>query len=167
MAAGATVERNAQRKILTHSFCYPVPRFGAVSPGRVHYHAVMPTSPPAEPPYERLDAWRASHELALVIFRSTRNWPASERFGLIQQVRGASCQAAVSLMDVAARSGGRERERCLQQSLGAIAAVGYLILLARDVGVIDADEWQLLNGFATRAGQLTGGLYRAVRKQMK
>ena len=125
----------------------------------------MPTASPAEPPYERLEAWRASHELALVIYRSTRKWPSSERSGLLDQVRSASCRAAVSLMEGTARSGGRERERCIQESLGAIAAVAYLILLARDVGVIDAEEWRLLNGFATRAGQLTGGLYRAARKR--
>jgi four helix bundle protein len=127
----------------------------------------MPTAQPAEPPYERLEAWRASHELALVIYRSTRKWPVSERFGLIQQVRSASCRAAANLVEGTARSGTRELMRCVQMSLGAVAEVTYLILLARDAGVIDADEWQLLNGFATRAGQLSGGLYRALRHKAK
>ena len=127
----------------------------------------MPTVPPAEPPYERLDAWRASHELALVTYRSTRNWPSPEGVGLIDRVRAASCRAAIHLMEGTAQSGARERERCVQLSLGAIAEVVYLILLARDVGIIDTEEWQLLNGFATRAGQLTGGLHRALRKKAK
>ena len=125
----------------------------------------MPTAPPTEPPYERLDAWRACHELALVLHRSTRNWPLPDGVGLIDRVRAASCRAAVNLMECAARAGTRERERCVQQSLGAIAEVTYLILLARDVTIIDADEWQLLNGFATRAGQLTGGLNRSLKNK--
>jgi four helix bundle protein len=125
----------------------------------------MHTTPPAEPPYERLDAWRACHELALVIYRSTRNWPLPDGAELIDRVRSASCRAAVSLMEGAARAGARERERCVLQSLGAIAEVTYLVLLARDVAIIDADEWQLLNGFATRAGQLTGGLNRSLKNR--
>ena len=125
----------------------------------------MHTTPPAEPPYERLDAWRACHELALVIYRSTRNWPLPDGVGLIDRVRSASCRAAVSLMEGAARADMRERKRCVLQAVGAIAEATYLILLARDVAIIDADEWQLLNGFATRAGQLTGGLNRSLKKK--
>ena len=70
-------------------------------------------------------------------------------------------------MESTARSGSRERQRCVQLSLGALAEVTYLIVLARDVGIIDTEEWQLLNGFATRAGQLSGGLYRALRSKAK
>ncbi|MDZ4865008.1 MAG: four helix bundle protein [Gemmatimonadota bacterium] len=125
----------------------------------------MPTAQPPEPPYERLDAWRACHELALVIHRSTRNWPLPDGDCLIDRVRSASCRAAVSLMECAARAGARERGRCVVQALGAIAEVTYLILLARDVAIIDADEWHLLNGLATRAGQLTGGLNRALKNK--
>ena len=70
-------------------------------------------------------------------------------------------------MESTVRSGTRERQRCVLLSLGALAEVAYLILLARDVGIIDTEEWQLLNGFATRAGQLSGGLCRSLRSKAK
>ncbi|MEO8636010.1 MAG: four helix bundle protein [Gemmatimonadales bacterium] len=125
----------------------------------------MPSTPPNEPPYERLDAWRASHELALVTSRASRKWPSPDHAGLSDQLRVACCRAAVNLMEGTARAVPRERERCVRSALSAIAEVEYLLLLARDVGIIDTEEWQLLNGFATRAGQLTGGLYRALRRR--
>jgi four helix bundle protein len=127
----------------------------------------MATAASIEPPYERLDAWRASHELALVCHRASRKWLTSDAAALSNQLRAACCRAAVNLMVGTARSLPREREHGIQAALDAIAEVDYLLLLARDTGIIDAEEWQLLHGFAVRAGQLCGGLHRSMRNKAK
>ena len=33
---------------------------------------------PGPMPYERFDAWKVSHELALAVYSATRGWPRSE-----------------------------------------------------------------------------------------
>lgn len=116
-------------------------------------------------PYERLDAWQACHELALVVYRSSRKWPVSERYGLVTQVRRAAMSAASNLAEGTARRGTRELKRFVEIALGSLAEVEYLLTLAADVGVIQAEEQRLLRGFVDRAGQLTGGLHRALRKR--
>jgi four helix bundle protein len=121
---------------------------------------------PATPPYERLEAWKACHELGLVIYRSTRKWPVSERFGLIQQARRAATSAAANLVEGSARRGTREFRRFVEIALGSLAELEYLILLARDASLIVEEEWSLLHGFVRRAGQLTGGLHRSLRKRV-
>ena len=115
------------------------------------------------PLYERLEAWKACHELALLIYRASRTWPASERFGITAQARRAAYSAAANLVEGSARSGPRELARFVTIALGSLAELEYLVLLARDVGAIDAEEWRLLTGHIARAGQLTGGLHRALR----
>ncbi len=121
------------------------------------------TRDPKGPPYERLEAWKACHELALLMYRASRGWPASERFGLTSQARRAAYSAAANLVEGSARTGARELTRFVAIALGSLAELEYLVLLARDTGVIDADEWRLLTGHIARAGQLTGGLHRALR----
>jgi four helix bundle protein len=123
----------------------------------------MSPTPPAEAPWERLEAWRASHELALVVYRATRRWPVHARVTLAPEMHAAVVRAGASLMHVAVTQNPRERAPALQDAHGAIARLSCLLLIARDLGVIDRDEWQLLDGFAERAGQLTGGLRRALR----
>ncbi len=128
----------------------------------------MPKTTVAAPlakPYERLDAWQSCHELALVIYRATRKWPAEERYGLVSQARRAAVSAAANLAEGTARQGTRELKRFVEIALGSLAEVEYLVTLAGDIGVVDTEEQQLLRGFVDRAGQLTGGLHRALRKR--
>ena len=40
--------------------------------------------------FERLNAWRRAHELALLAYRLTRGLPDAERFGLTDQIRRAA-----------------------------------------------------------------------------
>lgn len=122
-------------------------------------------SPPG-PPYERLDAWRACHELSLVVYRSTRNWSASERYGLIAQVRRAAVSASANLVEGASRTGSKELKRFVEIALGSLAELEYLLMLASEIGLIDSDEHSLLRGFVGGAGQLTGGLHRALRRRV-
>jgi four helix bundle protein len=120
---------------------------------------------PSSRPYERLDAWQACHELALVVYRSTRKWPAEERYSLVAQVRRAAVSAATNIAEGTARRGTRELKRFVEIALGSLNELEYLLTLAGEVGVIEAEEQRLLLGFVGRAGQLTGGLHRALRKR--
>jgi four helix bundle protein len=58
-------------------------------------------------PYEKFDAWKASHELALEIYRVTESWPAAERYQLTAQTRRAALSAPTTLQK-ALQSGARE-----------------------------------------------------------
>jgi four helix bundle protein len=125
----------------------------------------MSSASPTGPPYERLEAWRACHELAVAVYRSTTRWPASERYGLVDQARRAAYSAAANLVEGSGRAGARELKRFVAISLGSLAELEYLVVLARDVGLIDATERTILAGLIGRAGQLTGGLHRALRRR--
>jgi len=119
----------------------------------------------ASPPYQKLDAWQACHDLAVAVYRSTRRWPFGERYGLVAQVRRAAVSAAANLVEGTARRGTREFRRFTDISLGSLSEVDYLLTLAHDVGVIDNEEERLLRELVRRAGQLTGGLHRALRNR--
>ena len=38
-------------------------------------------------PYEKFDAWKLTHELALEVYRITERWPKTERYQLTAQTR--------------------------------------------------------------------------------
>jgi four helix bundle protein len=73
--------------------------------------------------------------------------------------------AASSLAEGTGRRGTRELKRFVEITLGSLAEVEYLLTLAGDIGVIEAEEQNLLRALVDRAGQLTGGLHRALRKR--
>jgi four helix bundle protein len=112
--------------------------------------------------HERLRVWRLAHELTLEVYRSTRDWPTSERYGLTAQIRRAAAGVPTNLAEGAAKHGPREFRRFADIALGSIAEVAYLLLLARDLGLLALSDYERLDDLRKRTGGLTWRLARAL-----
>jgi len=115
-------------------------------------------------PYERLEAWRFSHELVLAVYRATVAWPVPERFGLISQVRRAAVSIPTNIAEGAAKRGPREFRRFLDVSLGSLSELTYLLCLGRDLGYLEAGEFEGIEQLRDRAGRATWRLYQAISR---
>jgi four helix bundle protein len=58
--------------------------------------------------FERLEAWRVAHELALAVFAQTDRWPRTELYGVTAQVRRAALSVPTNIAEGAAKRGERE-----------------------------------------------------------
>jgi four helix bundle protein len=92
--------------------------------------------------HERFQAWKLTHELVLAVYRRTQSWPIQERYGLTSQIRRAVVSAAANIAEGAAKRGGREFRRYLDISLGSLAETSYLLLVAKDLGLVTSAEWK-------------------------
>jgi four helix bundle protein len=115
--------------------------------------------------FEKLLAWQHCHKLVLDVYRVTASWPADERYGLISQARRAAYSAAANIAEGSAKRGPREFRRFLDTSLGSLAELCYVILLARDLGLIADDVAAGLETKRDEAGRITWGLYAGVSKR--
>ena len=113
--------------------------------------------------HQRLRAWERCHELALAIYHSTESWPQRERYGLVSQIRRAAVSAGANIAEGAAKQGSREFARYVDISLGSLAEVAYLLLLARDLGILSMKDFEMLEGLRSRAGGTTWRLVRGLR----
>ena len=114
-------------------------------------------------PYERLEAWKQAHELALSAYQVTDQFPKAELFGLTSQIRRAALSVPTNIAEGSAKRGPREFRRFLDISLGSLAELSYLLHFARDRGLLTPDDWDVLTALRERAGILTWGLYRSMR----
>ena len=112
--------------------------------------------------YERFDAWRAAHQLALALYRATDAWPRNERFGLTIQIRRAALSVPTNIAEGAAKRGAREFRRFLDIALGSLAELSYLLCFSRDYGLLTEESWLALETQRDQTGRLTWGLYSAV-----
>lgn len=87
-------------------------------------------------PYERLEAWRQAHRLALVAYEATERFPRNELFGLTSQIRRAALSVPTNIAEGSAKRGRREFGRYLDIALGSLAELSYLLLFARDRGLL-------------------------------
>lgn len=87
--------------------------------------------------FRKLDVWRRSHELTLAVYRDTKSFPASERFGLTSQLRRAAASVPANIAGGAGRDSKREYAHFLNQALGSTNELEYHLLLAYDLGLLD------------------------------
>ena len=122
----------------------------------------MPTDSHA--PHEKLRAWQASSGLAAEVYKVSRLWARDERYGLTAQVRSAAYSVGANIAEGVGREGLRELHRFLSIALGSLAELGFALRLARDIGILPQEGWELLEEMRREAGRLTGALAKAVRR---
>jgi four helix bundle protein len=115
-------------------------------------------------PYERFDAWKLAHRLALQVYEVTDRWPIQEKYGLTAQVRRAALSAATNIAEGSAKRGPRELRRYLDISLGSLSEVSYLLRFSRDRGILVTSDFSLLDDLRDQAGKLTWRLYASLRQ---
>jgi four helix bundle protein len=115
--------------------------------------------------YQRLKAWQRCHELCVAVFRSTRSWPAEERYGLSAQARRAAHSVAANIAEGSAKKGKAEFRRYLNISLGSLSELSYTLLLAKELEILSGQEWQSLDELHQRAGGITWLLYKSLLPQ--
>src|SRR4051794_6227127 len=114
-------------------------------------------------PYERFDAWRMAHQLALQTYKITDGWPTAERYGLTAQIRRAALSAPTNIAEGTAKRGPRELRRYLDIALGSLSEVSYLLTFSRDRGILCHEKFLELDDLRNRAGQLTWRLYASLK----
>ena len=113
-------------------------------------------------PYEKFEAWKVSHQLALEIYRITESWPTSERYHLTAQTRRAALSAPTNIAEGASKRGNREFRRYLDIARGSLSELSYLLLFSRDRGIIDEETFGRVDALRHRAGKITWGLYASL-----
>jgi four helix bundle protein len=114
--------------------------------------------------FAELTVWRRSHELALMVYKLTANFPQSERFGLVSQLRRASASVPANIAQGFGRRTTRELLRSLQISLGEMEEVRYFLLLSRDLGYIGVPPFEEASALCDSVGQLISALGRSLKR---
>ena len=114
--------------------------------------------------YERIEAWQAAHQLVLLTYRMTKSFPREELYGLTSQARRAAFSVAANIAEGCGKKGPREFRRYLDIAVGSLSELAYIFHLVKDLEIIETSKWNELDTARERAGQLTWGLYRSVRR---
>jgi four helix bundle protein len=94
--------------------------------------------------FRKLTVWTKSHELTLAVYRATAAFPKAEVFGLTAQMRRSAASIPSNIAEGCGRDGDGDLGRFLQIASGSAAELEYQLILARNLGYIEADEYQRL-----------------------
>ena len=84
--------------------------------------------------HHKLQVWQRSIKFVTEIYRLTEKFPASELYGLINQMRRAAVSIASNIAEGAGRSSKREFHRFLSIAQGSIAELETQLIIAENLG---------------------------------
>ena len=114
--------------------------------------------------FRKLIVWQRAHQLALLIYKLTENFPKSEIYGLTSQLRRAAVSVAANIAEGYGYGRKGQTGRFLSISQGSLSEVEYFLILSLDLDYIKREDYE--NGESLRAetGFLLHRLEQSIRK---
>jgi four helix bundle protein len=94
--------------------------------------------------FKNLKVWQKSHELTLEIYKVTAKFPKEELFGLTSQIRRASSSISANIAEGCGRKSDADFARFLQNAIGSASETQNHLILAKDLGFIDLEKYEIL-----------------------
>ena len=115
--------------------------------------------------FTELKVWQRSHAAVLEIYRLTRQFPASERYGITAQLRRAAVSAPTNIAEGAKRSSRKDYAHFLNIAEGSLAETEYLVRLSRDLKYLSTAEAEPLLAELAEIMRMVAGLRRKVEEK--
>lgn len=109
--------------------------------------------------HRKLDVFHLADALVVQVYRNTTNFPASERYGLLSQLRRAAVSIPTNIVEGCARSGEGDYLRFLDIAFASARELIYLVDLSQRLGFLDESASDALS----QKGNLTAAKLSALR----
>lgn len=111
--------------------------------------------------FEKLIAWQKGRELALIIYKTTKQFPKDETFGLTSQMRRCSISIASNLAEGSGRNSYKDKARFSEIAYGSSLELLNQVILCYDFEYINENEYLLVREKITEVNMLIDGLYKS------
>jgi len=112
--------------------------------------------------FRDLIAWQKAHKMVLEVYRRTKCFPVEEKYGLVSQIRRSASSVATNIVEGFKRRSDKEYSYFLNMSEGSLEETKYHLILSRDLGYINVDEFSAVENLCDEVGRLLYGLRRKV-----
>lgn len=119
--------------------------------------------------FTQLHVWQKAHNITINIYKLTAQMPSEEKFGLVSQIRRATCglSLCVSIENNLAEGCGRDRDkefaRFVDIAMGSSFELRCQLLIARDLGYIKPKQYQQFESKILEINRMLGGLLKKLR----
>ncbi len=107
-----------------------------------------------------LIVWRKGHELVVMVYNITKNFPKKETYSIIDQMRRAAASITANIAEGFGRHSYKEKVQFYYLSKGSLLELENFILIAKDVGYLSDEDFKSLVEKARTVDQLLQGFIR-------
>jgi four helix bundle protein len=117
--------------------------------------------------HRKLEVFKIADELAILMYRSTASFPASERYGLQSQLRRAAVSIPTNIVEGCARDSERDYLRFLDIAFGSARELIYLISIAERLGLIEPAHAARCAELGRRSAAALAALKSSLRQRLQ
>lgn len=94
--------------------------------------------------FEKLEVWQLSRKFAVEVYKLTSQFPDSEKYGLVSQIRRASISISSNIAEGISRESNKDKSRFLVISYASTIEVLNQLIISNDLGFITTDDLNML-----------------------
>jgi four helix bundle protein len=113
--------------------------------------------------FRQLKVWEKSHQLALAIYKVTKEFPKEELYGLTSQIRRASMSIPTNIAEGCGRNTDADFARFLKMAMGSASETEYQLILARDLEFLPKDLYEKLHNDTEEVKRMLASLLKTIR----
>jgi four helix bundle protein len=95
--------------------------------------------------FKDLIVWQQAHELALLVYKATKKFPKEETYSLVDQMKRCVISIGSNIAEGFSRRGKKEKLQFYFTAKGSLTELQNQLLLAKDVGYLSKEEFELIN----------------------
>ncbi|MBI1347197.1 four helix bundle protein [bacterium] len=113
--------------------------------------------------FRDLQIWDRSHQLTLAIYRLTQEFPKTETYGLVSQMRRSASSIPTNIAEGCGRNTERDFARFLDNAMGSASELEYQLILTRDLKYISLDIFEVTFAELTEIKRMLNAFMQRLR----
>lgn len=113
--------------------------------------------------FEDLEVWKKAHQLALEIYKITKDFPPEEKFSLVSQMRRATVSVPANIAEGFRKRGVKDKANFYNIAQASLDELYYYIILSKDLGFIQ-DSTSIVHRLEEIARMLSG-LIKSIKER--
>lgn len=115
--------------------------------------------------FRSLVAWQKSHTFGLRIYEVTADFPASEQYGLVNQMRRAAVSVTSNIAEGYGRVTPKDKAHFYTMACGSIRELQSQLSFAADLDYVPSRDFNELDTNAEEVLRLLNGLLKSTRSE--
>ena len=112
--------------------------------------------------FRTLKAWQKAYELALDIYKVSKNFPKNEQYGLSSQMRRSAVSISANIAEGYERQHRKEYIQFLMIAKGSLGELETHLLFAKDLGYVTLENYNDLESKRQEVGKILRGLINSL-----
>jgi four helix bundle protein len=117
--------------------------------------------------FRKLLVWQRAHELSLLVYQMTSDFPKPEQFGLTSQLRRAAVSVPANIAEGFALGTDPQFLRHLRIAQGSLAEVEYYFILCDDLHYVQKDQIEKAESLRAETGYLLSKLIASIESRSR